>query len=92
MFEGQESPDAFYFDRLQPTPAELDGLSELDEDRVRSIACQMITEAGVFLRLPVTTVVAAQTILQFFYQRCSLLKHDFRDIVMGALFLASKSE
>lgn len=92
VFEGQETPEAFFFDRLQPTPSELDGLSELDEDRARSIACQMLIEAGVFLKLPVTTVVAAQTILHFFYQRCSLLKHDFRDIVMGAMFLAGKCE
>jgi hypothetical protein len=52
----------------------------------------MLTEAGMFLKLPITTVVASQTILQFFYMRESLLKYDFRDIVMGAMFLAAKSE
>lgn len=52
----------------------------------------MIIEAGLFLRMPVTSVVVAETILHFFYQRASLLKHDFRDIAMGAVFLAGKCE
>lgn len=92
VFQHQESAEAFYFGRFEPTPSELDGLPEADEDRARSLAARMLAEAGVFLRLPVTTVVAAQTILQFFYMRESLLRHDFRDVAMGALFLAAKSE
>lgn len=52
----------------------------------------MINQGCILLRLPITTAITAQTIFHFYFQRVSLLRHDFRDIVMGAVFLAGKSE
>jgi hypothetical protein len=53
---------------------------------------EMIFRAGESLRLPVSTTVVAASIAHYFYSRASFLQHDFRDVAMGATFLACKSE
>ena len=51
----------------------------------------MIFRAGQSLELPVSTTVVAACISHYFFSRVGFLDYDFRDIAMGALFLASKS-
>jgi predicted secreted protein len=53
---------------------------------------EMIFRAGESLRLPVSTTVVAACIAHYFYSRMGMLDHDFRDVAMGATFLACKSE
>lgn len=50
----------------------------------------MIIQAGIFLRLPITTTISAQIIFHYFYQRVSLMDYDFRDVAMGAVFLSAQ--
>jgi hypothetical protein len=52
----------------------------------------MIFKAGESLQLPVSTSVVAASISHYYFSRVGFLDHDFRDVVMGALFLACKSE
>lgn len=52
----------------------------------------MIFRAGEALKLPVSTTVVAAAISQYFFSRASMLEYDFRDVAMGATFLACKSE
>ena len=51
----------------------------------------MIFKAGESLKLPVSTIIVASSITHFFYSRVGFLDYDFRDVVMGAMFLACKS-
>lgn len=52
---------------------------------------EMIFRAGESLRLPVSTTVVASAIAHYFYSRAGMLDYDFRDVAMGATFLACKS-
>ena len=49
-------------------------------------------QAALSLGLPVSTLIVAQTLFHFFYARKSYLEHDIRDIMMGCIYLACKSE
>ncbi len=53
---------------------------------------EMLFKAGEMLRLPVSTTIVAMNIAQYYYTRKSFLDCDFRDVAMGAMFLACKSE
>jgi|JI9StandDraft_2_1071091.scaffolds.fasta_scaffold1389887_1 hypothetical protein len=53
---------------------------------------EMLFRAAESLRLPVSTAVVAASISHFFFSRLGYLDYDFRDVAMGAMFLACKSE
>ena len=44
------------------------------------------------LKLPVSTTIVAINIAQYYFTRKSFLDYDFRDVAMGSMFLACKSE
>ena len=52
---------------------------------------EMLFKAGQMLKLPISTTIVALNIAQYYYTRRSLLDLDFRDLLMGAMFLACKS-
>ena len=52
----------------------------------------MIFAAGESLKVPVSTTIVAISLCHFYYSRKSYIESDFRDIAMGAMFLACKSE
>ena len=52
----------------------------------------MIFKAGEMLKLPVSTTIVTINIAQYYFTRKSFLDYDFRDVAMGAMFLACKSE
>lgn len=52
---------------------------------------EVIFRACESLQLPVSTAVVSSSIAHFYYSRVGFLHEDFRDIVMGALFLGCKS-
>lgn len=52
---------------------------------------EMLFKAGQILKLPISTTIVALNIAQYYFTRKSLLDLDFRDISMGAMFLACKS-
>ena len=50
-------------ERLENTPSRIDGLSTEDEMDIRIVACEMIQNAGVLLRLPqVITLISYQKV------------------------------
>lgn len=53
---------------------------------------ELIFRAAESLKLPVSTSIVAVSIAHYFYSRVGLLDHDFRDVAMGAVFLACKCE
>ena len=53
---------------------------------------EMIFRGAESLNIPVSTAVVASAIAHYFYSRKSHIEYDFRDVVMGTLFLACKSE
>ena len=52
---------------------------------------ELIFKAGEILKLPVSTTVVSANIAHYYFTRKSFLDYDFRDIAMGATFLACKS-
>ncbi len=44
------------------------------------------------LKLPISTTIVALNISQYYFTRKSFFDYDFRDICLGAMFLACKSE
>lgn len=53
---------------------------------------EIIFKAGEMLKLPVSTTIVAVNIAQYYFTRRTFLDYDFRDVAMGAMFLACKSE
>jgi hypothetical protein len=52
---------------------------------------EMIFKAGESLKLPVSTSIVAASIAHYFYSRVGFIDYDFRDVALGAMFLACKS-
>jgi hypothetical protein len=48
--------------------------------------------AAESLKLPASTGIVAVSVAQYFFSRVGHLDYDFRDVAMGAIFLACKSE
>lgn len=53
---------------------------------------EIIFRAAESLKLPVSAAIVAVSIAHYFYSRVGALDYDFRDVAMGATFLACKSE
>jgi hypothetical protein len=51
----------------------------------------MLFKAGEMLKLPVSTTIVALNISQYYYTRKAFFDYDFREILLGAMFLACKS-
>ena len=73
-------------------PSQLAGFSLQNIRLIQAWASNIIFEAGKSLKVPITTTALAQMITHFFYCRHSYTDYDIRDVVMGAMFLACKSE
>ncbi|KNE58962.1 hypothetical protein AMAG_03319 [Allomyces macrogynus ATCC 38327] len=80
-------------------PAALDRTPSMDHEidpqlelRLRILACDLIQRAGRALSIPQFSVGTAQVLLHRFYFAASLKKFGVRDMVLGALFLATKLE
>jgi hypothetical protein len=71
---------------------ELDGLRLRDERGFRLLACELIQEAGVLLRLPIVTVSTAQSLLHRFYFRKSFIRCEVFTVATAAVFIAAKVE
>ncbi len=74
------------------TPSLADGVEPAQEQQLRTYACEVIFQAGALLRLSAVTISTAQTLLQRFYFVKSLKKFDVQDMLLGALYLATKLE
>lgn len=61
--------DAIYLPYDFITPSQTNAIPPADELRLRSIAGEIITEAGYSLRLPWYAVITAQALFQRFYYR-----------------------
>lgn len=92
LYAGDASSDSYLLDRYAATPSQLQGLTIEQEKGIGYLMGEMIFRAGESLRLPVSTTVVAAAIAHYFYSRAGFLEHDFRDVAMGAIFLACKSE
>jgi len=61
-----------------------------DECLIRNFLAGSLQLLGMFLRLHQTTIATAQHIMQRFYFRASLFELPYRDVLLGAICLASK--
>lgn len=52
----------------------------------------MIYHAGRALNVPISTTILAQSLIHFFYARKNYIEYDIRDAMIGAMYLACKSE
>jgi len=51
----------------------------------------MIFRAAESLKLPASTAIVAVSVAHYFFSRVGHLDYDFRDVALGAMFLACKS-
>mmetsp|Transcript_9625 Transcript_9625/g.20482 ORF Transcript_9625/g.20482 Transcript_9625/m.20482 type:complete len:306 (-) Transcript_9625:32-949(-) len=77
---------------LRQTPSQEDGVSQSAEAALRSYGAGLIQQAGILLRCRQVVMVSAQTIMQRFYFRKSLVAFDVRRVAAAALLLATKLE
>ena len=70
----------------------LDGVSYEVECQLRAYGCDVLRSAGIMLHLPVITITTAQCLLHQFYFVKSLKKYDIKDMLLGAMFIATKLE
>ena len=75
-----------------PTPSGRDGVSPALESAYRAFGCELIAEMCVLLRVPAVVSATAQTLLQRFYYRRSLLAFDAHAVAQAAVFLGAKAE
>ncbi|KAI9208543.1 cyclin-like protein [Polychytrium aggregatum] len=75
---------------LLSPPSVRDGFSKELEYELRIVGCELIQSMGILLKLPQVAMATAQVLLQRFYY-CASFK-QFKDIALGAIFLASKLE
>jgi hypothetical protein len=92
LYSADPASDSYLLDRFSATPSQLEGLTIEQEKGIGYLMGELIFRAGESLRLPVSTTVVASAIAHYFYSRFGLLQFDFRDVAMGAVFLACKSE
>ncbi|KAI8839887.1 cyclin-like protein [Chytridium lagenaria] len=79
-------------ERLLLTPSNKDGIDRDVETELRMFGTGLIASMGILLRLPQTTIATAQVLLHRYYFAASFKGNRIRDVVLGALFLASKVE
>jgi cyclin L len=75
-----------------PTPSELEGLSLVDEKKIRIFMSGLIQEAGILLKLPQVCILTGMSIFQRFYFKKSFLKFDPLHCSCASLFIATKIE
>ncbi|KAJ3217658.1 Cyclin-L1 [Dinochytrium kinnereticum] len=79
-------------EKLLLTPSNRDGIRRELETELRMAGTGLIASMGILLRLPQTTIATAQVLFQRYYFVASFRDCKIRDVVLGALFLASKVE
>ncbi|ODN05484.1 Cyclin-L1 [Orchesella cincta] len=79
-------------EKLSPTPSSLDGLDEDNEMDLRIMGCELITTAGILLKLPQTAMATGQVLFQRFYYSKSFIRQPMEPTAMACIYLASKIE
>ncbi|CAL8072864.1 unnamed protein product [Orchesella dallaii] len=79
-------------EKLSPTPSSLDGLDEDSETDLRIMGCELITTAGILLKLPQTAMATGQVLFQRFYYSKSFIRQPMEPTAMACIYLASKIE
>lgn len=74
------------------TPSEMDGLDPQIEQQLRATGCELISNAGILLKLPQTAMATAQVLFQRYFYAKSFVKHDMEMLSMAGIWLASKIE
>ncbi|EGC38223.1 cyclin [Dictyostelium purpureum] len=77
-------------EEIEDSPSRKDGISEEIEDNLRRYGTQCIQEAGILLKLSISTIGTGQVIFQRFYTRKSFKEYDVKTLSMGSLFVATK--
>jgi len=79
-------------DKLSPTPSSLDGMSQVVEDDLRNLGCNLIQTAGKLLRLPQVAMSSGCVMFQRFFYSKSFVRHSMEVVAMGCVCLACKIE
>lgn len=74
------------------TPSENEGMSCIEERKVRSFFTGLIQEAGILLKLPQICILTGMMIFNRFYYKSSFQKEDPLEVACASLFLATKVE
>ncbi|PVU89169.1 hypothetical protein BB559_005214 [Furculomyces boomerangus] len=86
-----QNPVASYA-MLVDSPSKKVGINEQMEESFRYYGCRLIQSAGILLKLPQVVMASAMVIYQRVYCISSFKELGIKDAVLGALFLATKTE
>ncbi|PWA03127.1 hypothetical protein BB558_000691 [Smittium angustum] len=86
-----QNPVASYA-MLADSPSKKVGINEQMEESFRYYGCRLIQSAGILLKLPQVVMASAMVIYQRVYCISSFKELGIKDAVLGALFLATKTE
>jgi len=79
-------------EKLCPTPSSLDGMSQVVEDDLRNLGCNLIQTAGKLLRLPQVAMATGCVLFQRFFFAKSFVRYPMEVVAMGCVCLACKIE
>jgi len=79
-------------EKLCPTPSSLDGMSQVVEDDLRNLGCNLIQTAGKLLRLPQVAMATGCVLFQRFFFAKSFVRYPMEIVAMGCVCLACKIE
>jgi transcription initiation factor TFIIIB Brf1 subunit/transcription initiation factor TFIIB len=82
----------FYIPWDNLTPSEIEGMTELEERKIRIFTTTFLQEAGIHLKLPQATILTGLAIFNRFYWKQSYIKFEPFHIAAASLFLACKVE
>lgn len=88
----QETSVSIYIPWDIQTPSELEGMSVVEERKIRIFCTGLIQEAGVLLKLPQISILTGMLIFNRFYWRKSFQKTEPFNIACASLFVATKVE
>jgi len=95
VFERKESIMPTYLipdDLISTSPSRCAGISKEHEIVNRIYACELISQAGIMLRLSQANISTAQILFHRFYYRKSMIDYKVLQVAMAALFLGTKVE
>ncbi|BFI10117.1 cyclin L [Marchantia polymorpha subsp. ruderalis] len=86
--------DTFYLtnEQIQNSPSRKEGVDEETEASLRLYGCDMIQEAGIFLRLPQAVMATGQVLFHRFYCKKSFARFNVKRVGASCLWLAAKLE
>ena len=79
-------------EKLSPTPSSLDGMSQVVEDDLRNLGCDLIQTAGKLLKLPQVAMATGCVLFHRYFYSKSFVRNNMEQTAMACVLLSCKIE